>query len=248
MKRLACFLPFTLALALGATNTEAASAPEKPALTSKQWLANTKHVVTSPARWDSGEWQQALFLGGVTYLVHDNDEAIRRHVQTSRSGGTDNAAKLGNAVPAAGALYFTGTYFYGNDRQRKTAVNALESAATALVITEGLKFIAHRDRPNGQDDDSFPSNHTAAAFAMATVAAEEYKENKFAAPLAYGLATLTAYGRLNDDKHWASDVLAGALIGHYTAKQIMKQHDKTPYHVQPYLSATSNGVLVSKQF
>jgi membrane-associated phospholipid phosphatase len=39
--------------------------------------------------------------------------------------------------------------------------------------------------------------------------------------LAYGIATLTALSRVNDNAHWASDVFFGAIIGYFTAKAIM---------------------------
>ena len=216
-------------------------------ITSKQWLNNTKEVVASPASWDNSDWNKALLFGGLTYFIHDNDDKVQHHFQENRNGTTNDIAKIGNALPVAGAVYLAGNYFYGNERQRKVAVNGLESTASALLITEALGLAVERNRPSG-DGQSFPSTHVAAAFAMATVVADEYHENKAVAPLAYGLATLTAYGRLNDNKHWASDVFIGGLIGHYTAKKIIKLNASKKYTVQPYVGRNNAGVMVSKQF
>jgi len=44
--------------------------------------------------------------------------------------------------------------------------------------------------------------------------------------LAYGIATLTALSRVNDNAHWASDIFFGAVIGYFTAKAIIAQNNK----------------------
>lgn len=119
--------------------------------------------------------------------------------------------------------------------------------AIALLTTEVISFAADRDRPDGSSR-SFPSSHTAAAFALATVIADEYRNDKTVSYLAYGFATMTAYGRLNDNKHWGADVVAGALIGHYTAKQVGKLNASRKLRVQPYTASDTRGVVVSKQF
>lgn len=47
----------------------------------------------------------------------------------------------------------------------------------------------------------------------------------------YSAATLTAMARVNDDRHWTSDVVIGALIGHLSAKWVSKQMG--PVRVMP---------------
>lgn len=68
---------------------------------------------------------------------------------------------------------------------------------------------------------SFPSGHASSAFAIATVIALEYGDRAFVPPLAYGIATLAAFSRVNDNAHWASDVFFGAIVGYLTAKAII---------------------------
>src|SRR5215210_7861426 len=93
-----------------------------------------------------------------------------------------------------------------------------------------LKYTVGRTRPtHGDSDDfqpfgggtSFPSGHTTLAFAVATAIADE-SQNGWVDAAVYGAATLTAYARVNDDRHWASDVLAGALVGHLTARWLSR--------------------------
>ncbi|MGB9619375.1 MAG: phosphatase PAP2 family protein, partial [Armatimonadota bacterium] len=71
---------------------------------------------------------------------------------------------------------------------------------------------------------SFPSRHATAAFAVMTVVASEYSDHKWVPPVAYGLAVLCAWSRVNDNQHWASDVFAGSAVGYFTAKAILRLH------------------------
>lgn len=64
---------------------------------------------------------------------------------------------------------------------------------------------------------SFPSGHTAVAFALATSISDEVHRTWATIPL-YLIATGTGLSRLNDDKHWFSDVIAGSMVGFASAK------------------------------
>jgi membrane-associated phospholipid phosphatase len=57
---------------------------------------------------------------------------------------------------------------------------------------------------------------------MATVIAEVYKDKPLVPYLAYGAAAVTAYARMHDNRHWASDVLAGAIAGHLITKILIR--------------------------
>lgn len=214
----------------------------------QQWLKDTGAVLISPKDWGPSDWSRFVLYGGLTYLIHENDDHIQSWFQENRSKKTNKLAEVGNAFPVAGAIYLTGTYFSGDDQQRRFAATGLESMTIALLAAEVISVAANRDRPNGENR-SFPSSHTAAAFALATVIADEYRDEDKTLPyLAYGLATLTAYGRLNDNKHWGADVVAGALIGHYTAKSVAKLNASRELRLQPYVSTYARGIVVSKQF
>jgi membrane-associated phospholipid phosphatase len=76
------------------------------------------------------------------------------------------------------------------------------------------------------------------------VLASEYKEYPLVAYLSYGVATLTGLSRMNDDKHFASDVFLGAAIGYFTAKTIMKLHsNKNGLHYTGNRPGTSASIL-----
>lgn len=77
-----------------------------------------------------------------------------------------------------------------------------------------IKKISHEQRPDASDYYSFPSGHTAASFVGAEFLRQEYKDvSPWYGVAGYAMATTTAYLRMHNNKHWFSDVVAGAGIG-----------------------------------
>lgn len=77
-----------------------------------------------------------------------------------------------------------------------------------------LKSMTHVTRPDGSNNHSFPSDHTATAFMTATMLAKEYGHlSPWVGIGAYTTATATGLMRMANNRHWLSDVLAGAGIG-----------------------------------
>lgn len=89
------------------------------------------------------------------------------------------------------------------------------SATLMAVTVNSMKYSIHRTRPDGSANNSFPSGHTATAFMAATIMHKEYGLTR--SPLysigGYTVATATAFSRQLNNRHWLSDVLAGAGIG-----------------------------------
>jgi membrane-associated phospholipid phosphatase len=77
------------------------------------------------------------------------------------------------------------------------------------------------------------------AFALATAIADETRDPWSDAAL-YGAATLTGLARLNDDRHWTSDVFVGALVGHLSARWLSRRPGG--------LSIQPTGVAMSIEF
>lgn len=74
--------------------------------------------------------------------------------------------------------------------------------------------------------DAFPSGHTGAAFAIATVFADQYVSYKAVPIIAYSLAGVVGVTRLIEHEHWASDVFVGGLIGYLCGKQVVNYEKK----------------------
>lgn len=90
-------------------------------------------------------------------------------------------------------------------------------ATTAVVnigITESLKRIIHRQRPDNSNNLSFPSAHTSIAFAGADLLHQEYGEKSILYSIGgYTIASSVGIMRILNNEHWFSDVVVGAGIG-----------------------------------
>lgn len=97
------------------------------------------------------------------------------------------------------------------------------SSVTSLIIAEAsVQIVKHAvkvTRPDGSDRHSFPSGHTARAFAGAELTRIHY--GNLWGLGAYGLAAATAVLRIGHHRHWLSDVMAGAGIGIVSARAAM---------------------------
>lgn len=88
------------------------------------------------------------------------------------------------------------------------------SYGIGLGITYAGKLGIKRIRPDGSDRRSFPSGHTMAAFAGATILDAEYgSEYPWVSTLGYTVAIATGIGRIHNNRHNATDVIAGAGVG-----------------------------------
>jgi len=185
-------------------------------------------VLTAPARWDSRDWRNlSIGLIGVG-TVGMADHWIREAAYRSRTGATDDVARavepFGNyyAFGSLAAFYIAGSAFH-NREARTAAIDGVDASILASgLITPVLKLVAGRSRPfeSRRADDfhpfsgrtSFPSGHTTESFAVASVVASHYP-TPWVQVAAYGIAGLVGYSRVNDNEHYASDVVAGAIIG-----------------------------------
>lgn len=98
----------------------------------------------------------------------------------------------------------------------------MKSGATFVLCagtTYILKHSIHSMRPDGTDNHSFPSGHTAVAFCGATVLHKEYgKISPWISVAGYAVATATALDRVRRNRHHWGDVAAGAAIGYLSAE------------------------------
>jgi membrane-associated phospholipid phosphatase len=183
------------------------------------------------------DWVSDAALGGAAVLgsaLLDKgvDKFVVKHEQSS---AMRNYGKFGKNMPLL-LLGGVGTALaFGDERMQSTSIIALESVAGALGVTAVGKYAVGRARPDenrgpwtqvGEDrsrsNSSFPSGHTAVAFAALTPFAKEYD-----APWLYGLAAVSGMGRTANRQHWTSDVVAGGLAGYAMASWLWQgQHDQ----------------------
>ena len=108
------------------------------------------------------------------------------------------------ALPAAAA----GLSWFRDDGEGLLRLGL--SFGLAMGATQGLKAAIKSRRPNGQDNNSFPSGHVTNAFSAASYLDHRYGPG-YGLP-AYGLATWVAFSRVDADKHRIRDVAAAAVL------------------------------------
>ncbi|CAH0533657.1 hypothetical protein VST7929_01528 [Vibrio stylophorae] len=122
----------------------------------------------------------------------------------------------------------------------------LEQAAWSVGSTSAVTLVGkntiHAERPDKSDDDSFPSGHTANAFAAATTLYRRYGW-EVGVP-AYTVATLVGVGRVEAEKHYWRDVLAGAAIGTIAGWYFTDAFDDNVQLV-PWAQSDGGGVMVT---
>ena len=182
-------------------------------------------------------------LGVATMSV---DESIARALQrpSTRSNtflkGTTNV--FSNLGFPGSAMISAGAYFLGLEK-RSRPIAALgmhtgEAIVLGGVLAEELQMTIGRSRPQRDINDahdfrfgkgftnddytSLPSAHVTVAFAAATAASREVERSwpgaaKYVTPIGYTAATLVGFSRMYKNKHWASDVVAAAGLGTYSA-------------------------------
>ena len=110
-------------------------------------------------------------------------------------------------------------------------------------FTQLVKLTVRRARPDGHRQTSFPSGHTAGAFASATVLGRHYGWR--AGVLAVAAASYVAASRLAHDEHYLSDVVFGAAIGLTAGRTVTFDRGTTRFEVSPLAMSRGVGVQVS---
>jgi len=99
---------------------------------------------------------------------------------------------------------------------------ALNIVAGEIILNAAvfpMKTTIRRMRPNGDNDKSFPSRHTATSFLGSAIMHEELKQaSPFLSCSGYVIAIITGTLRIYHNKHWFSDVASGALLGILAAR------------------------------
>ena len=117
-------------------------------------------------------------------------------------------------VPAAATFGLKAAGVKGRNDFKRSAITYMTSMGIMTVLVNGIKYSAKVERPDGSKRNSFPSGHTAVAFANATFLDKEYGLVNAGYSIAgYGAATMTGVGRGLNNRHWVSDIFAGAGIG-----------------------------------
>lgn len=157
----------------------------------------------------------ALFSSGALLI----NTALNEDLQSNANNffGDDFHTSADNYLPfvPVAQIYMGKTFGLTpkNNFKRQTINIAVANAIGAAVFTT-LKYTVKEERPDQSDDLSFPSGHTTIAFTNAAILYYEYKDsNLWYASSGFLFATATGILRIANNRHYTSDVLAGAGIG-----------------------------------
>ena len=230
------------------------------------FLNEEKNIWTSPFRIKKNDLNYILPAAAGLGIIYTIDRPTRREFSyfnnnhASINSFNKKITYLGEPVINIGisSLFFLNGLIFKNHKSTEVGYVSSKAIVHAGIVAFVLKKIVGRERPfyndkqgtfhifsklqEGSEFHSFPSGHTITAFSMATVIAKEYRDKKWVGITSYGLASLVGISRISLDKHWASDVLIGSILGYAIGNFTYKQHQHQ-WHVIP--SANTKSVTVN---
>ncbi len=201
---------------------------------SARLLSDQKDIWTTPLRlhWTDAEW--LVPVAGITTGTFLTDKNLSHSLCNKPTTlHLYDQVRTGSVVTlgaASGGLYLWSLHTH-DPHQRETGLLASEAVLDSLVLTQGLKFVTGRERPeqgHGQGTflaggNSFPSSHSAAAWAAAGVLAHEYP-GPMTKLIVYGLASTVSIASVGSKQHFPSDVLIGSGLGWLLSAYVYRAH------------------------
>ena len=173
------------------------------------WVSKTSPVITR----FGGDWGvYSVLAAGVLSAAARNEKGVQTSLLATQamitSGVWVNIIKI-----------FTG-------RERPIAAYTFSKVGGGMWYGPLAKYDQDAVKKPVSAYDAFPSGHTATAFSIATVIAEQYKDIKAVPIICYSAASLVGISRLIEHQHWASDVFVGGIMGYLCGKQVVAHYNK----------------------
>lgn len=189
------------------------------------------------------------------FTSHETKEELQEHPHSKL--GVDDFSQY---VPLATAYGLRLCGVKGlHDYVDLTIISATAYLLTGLSVY-GVKTLTKVKRPDGSTNNSFPSGHTATAFAGAEILRREYWDvSPWIGVAGYAVAAGTGFLRMYNNRHWLIDVVAGAGFGLLCAqaaywlylvitKVFFHKSYKTNIYLSPYASSASKGLAFQLTF
>ncbi len=169
-----------------------------------------------------------LVIGGSsTAIVSVFDDDLKDHLG-KHEGESSTIGEVGSVIGGPAVVWPTvaglliGGHYSSNERFRVFSYNLAQATVINESIVQGLKVAVGRTRPDESDNRSFPSGHAATSFMIATVVQRSYGTT--AGIMGYSAATFIAFSRIRENKHWASDLAAGATVGYVVGSSVSRRN------------------------
>ena len=207
--------------------------PPNPWPAFRQRLEQSKAASPPLANWVYGTGLAGGAVLASALLDKPVDRYVSKHADTRLARSWNN---FGKNMPIALVATSGVAVAMGDSRMQNTGIISMQAVAASLGVSAVGKYVVGRARPEenrgafervgageSRVNSSFPSGHSAVAFAAVTPFAQEYD-----APWLYGVAAVSSMGRIAGRKHWVSDTVAGGIIGYATGTLLWKgQRDNT---------------------
>ena len=187
----------------------------------------------------------ALVGGGLAAAVHPADQYVNVHLRNHYDTVNTIFApgKYVGDTPEQVAASI-GAYVFGRifDQPKVShlGMDLIQAQLITEAMVEPLKLAVHRARPDGSNNQSFPSGHAAVTFASATVIERHLGWKK--SILGYGIASYVAMSRLHDNRHYLSDVVFGAAVGSIAGRTVV--HHGADYWAMTPVALPGGGMAV----
>ena len=224
-----------------------------PGVFSLVLLDDIKQQALSPFHINGRGWLRgagfAVALFGMNFL----DDPLQ-HWAVKLRNNNPWSAQYSKTITNIGGVYEVGTFagiaaygfIFKNEKLRTTTYLATQAYITSTLWSTLIKTLSGRERPGSSDfsavqytpgfhgpfyklqngNSSFPSGHATLAFAAATVYAKEYKYIPAIPILAYSIASLVSLSRITENRHWTTDILAGAALGFLSGTQVVNNYHR----------------------
>jgi hypothetical protein len=217
----------------------------------KHVVGDQKQFWTAPARFRTKDLRWILPAAGITAAFIASDSWWSKQVNPSHVETSLHISDYGtySLIGLSGVSFLFG-HISLDDHLQETGLLSGEAAINAAGVAYLFKEMTQRQRPyqdNGNGDffkggSSFPSEHSAIAWSIASVWAHEYP-GWLSQMAAYGLASAITVTRVTAKQHFPSDVVVGTALGWDFGRQVYRAHHDSELGGSPWgsLLPESNG-------
>lgn len=199
-------------------------------------------LLVTPLQLDNGNIFITLGVAGAVGLTYTFDKQIQEKLTARSNRSLNKAADAGSLIGdpylhlGLAALVYSGALLSDSAKWKETGEMMGEALILADASTVIIKEASGRGRPGAtpakgdfkpfgfkKDYDSLPSMHTSSSFALASVLAAT-SDSILMKAVYYGAATFVGFSRAYKNKHWASDVILGAVVGELCGRVVTGFH------------------------
>jgi len=230
------------------------------------------HVATAPLRISSDDAIKLLVFATVnTAIIYGVDQPTdesfsneegkpfwRPAEQLADIGDFYDRVGPGKTMTGLTAAIFAGGLIFDDNKLLETSRLIVESSAITIFLTYIGKGLFGRSRPftergakdfhffkfsNNTQYRSLPSGHASGIFAVMTVIAKKYDQWYIKYP-AYTFAVGVCLQRMDDRKHWFSDVIVGGALGYWVSSTLVNHNKKreNSFSIEPFFKDNRFGL------